>query len=195
MARILIVDDNLLCRPLLSEILSGAGHDIVGEATDGLQAPTLVRDLRPDIVTLDLVMPRRGGLATLQHLRMLDHTQSVLLSAAFPTAWQINSALRLGAKGIIIKPFDREAVLNVVRNVLTDSGARQAVPPVALSPVVAEPVVDEHVDQREFIRVSVALRVVLSVGGRSDQLHTFTMNLSGSGMLLAIGGLSVGQYV
>ena len=199
MARILIVDDNLLCRHLLNEILGGAGHDIVGEAVDGLEAPTFVRDLRPDLVTLDLIMPRRGGLGTLQHLMLLDHTQPVVLSAAFPTPWQVHSALKLGARGLIMKPFERESLLEVVESALHGMTPR-AVPEPRPQPAVPEPAIVESVeepagDQREFVRVNAALQVVVVTMDTEESVHTFTMNLSGSGMLLASGSFTLRQYV
>ncbi len=122
MARILVVDDSLLTRKVLREILVDAGHDVVGEARDGLEAPVRVRQLHPDLVTLDLVMPGRGGLATLQHLLMLDPSLAVVVCSASLDQNKLITALRLGARGFIVKPFDQQTVMNAVSCALRDCG-------------------------------------------------------------------------
>jgi two-component system chemotaxis response regulator CheY len=192
-ARILIVDDNLLCRSLMRQILVDAGHLIAGEAKDGLEAPAKVRDLRPDLVTLDLVMPNRGGMATLQHLMMLDHSLPVVLCAAFPSEQRVITAVRLGAKGLILKPFERAAVVETVTTALAGVTLRPV--PMPATPVVTEPVIEEEAPRREFIRINAGLRVVVASNSRRDKLHTFTMNLSGSGMLLASGTLEQDEQI
>jgi two-component system, chemotaxis family, chemotaxis protein CheY len=124
MARIVIVDDNLLCRTLLRRILSDAGYEVVGEAQDGLEAPAQVHELRPELVTLDLVMPGRSGLTTLEHLLMVDPSLTVVVCSASLNQHNVITALRLGAKGFIVKPFNPEAVLDAVHGALADSDRR-----------------------------------------------------------------------
>ncbi len=114
LARILVVDDSLLVRKMLTEILIDAGHDVVGQAQDGLEAPVRVRELHPDLVTLDLIMPGRGGLATLQHMLMLDPSLAVVVCSASLDQARIIAALRRGARGFIVKPFDPRTVLDAV---------------------------------------------------------------------------------
>jgi len=96
LARVLIVDDNLLCRALLRQILSDGGHEVVGEAQDGVQAPACVHELRPELVTLDLVMAGRDGLATLKHLPMVDPFLTVVVCSASLDQRNVIDALRLG---------------------------------------------------------------------------------------------------
>ena len=126
MPRVLIVDDSLLIRTLLREIFSDAQHEVVGEARDGLEAPARVRELHPDLVILDLVMPGRDGLATLEHLLMIDPGLAVIVCSASLNQRKVIAALRLGAKGFITKPFDRNAVRDMARDVL--SGSHDNVP-------------------------------------------------------------------
>ena len=121
-ARILVVDDNLLIRTLLREILSGAGHEVLAEAGDGDEAIKRYLELRPDLVTLDLVMPRRDGLATLAELRHLDPRARVIICSAWLTQPRVTTALRLGAKGFVSKPFDRRTLLAAVDAALAESG-------------------------------------------------------------------------
>ena len=120
MARIIIVDDNLLIRTQLREILTDAGHQVVGEAENGAAAPALIRELCPDVVTLDLVMPARDGLATLEHLLMVQPSLAVVVCSASLDQHRVISALRLGAKGFLVKPFDRNSVLKSIRDALAD---------------------------------------------------------------------------
>jgi len=139
LARILIVDDNLLARTLLRDILTGAGHDVVGEARDGLQAPACVRELHPDVVTLDLVMPGRSGLTTLPHMLMVDPSLAVVVCSASLDQSRVIDALRLGAKGFIVKPFDRQTVLDGVRDVLGQPqlASRRSEPVEHVTPICA----------------------------------------------------------
>ncbi len=182
MARIVIVDDNLLCRSLLTEIINDGGHEVVGEAKDGLEAPGRVRDLRPDLVTLDLVMPGRGGLQTLRHLMLLDHSLPVVVCSAFLNETHVLQALRFGAKGFIVKPFSSESVLSAIESTLASMSSRRA------AHAVTRPADDDADARREFVRTDANLRVILEAEDRPECfIDTFTINLSGSGMLLASG--------
>ncbi len=193
MARILIVDDNLLIRSLLHDILSGGGHEVVGEAKDGMEASARVQDLRPDLVTLDLVMPGRGGLPTLKHLMTLDHSLPVVVCSAFLNENHVLHALRLGAKGFIVKPFDHESVLSAVSGALGGSGA---VAPAlgSVAPDVPIPADDGLAGKREFARTGACLRVILQAEHSINFIATSTINLSGSGMLLADDTLGVAAH-
>ncbi|MGO9901365.1 MAG: response regulator [Solirubrobacteraceae bacterium] len=184
LARILIVDDNLLIRSLLHDILSAGGHEVMGEAKDGIEAAARVRDLRPDLVTLDLVMPGRSGLPTLKHLLTLDHSLPVIICSAFLNKNHVLDALRLGAKGFIVKPFDHESVLNAVNGALGGTGV-VASALVSAAPEVPIPADDGLARKREFARTDVRLRVILQAEHSMNFIDTSTINLSGSGMLLA----------
>jgi two-component system, chemotaxis family, chemotaxis protein CheY len=122
LARIVIVDDNLMIRTQLDQIFSSAGHDVIGLAADGLDAPLLVRDLHPDLVTLDLVMPGRDGLTTLEHLLIIDPGLAVIVCSASLQQQTVIRALKLGATDFIRKPFDRETVLDVAGRALNHAG-------------------------------------------------------------------------
>jgi two-component system chemotaxis response regulator CheY len=188
-ARILTVDDSMMIRMLLREILSNGGHEIVGEASDGVQAEAMVRKLRPDLVTLDLVMPTRGGLDTLPYLLGIDPALPIVVCSASLDQHRVLAALRHGAVGFIVKPFDRESVLSNVHGALAQAAAsasRPDVPPPLPSTGGLSP--DE---QREFVRVSAALPIRVTPDG-ARPLVTLTVDLSGSGVLLSSGQFAVG---
>jgi two-component system, chemotaxis family, chemotaxis protein CheY len=118
LARVVIVDDSLLIRRLLRQILTDAGHEVVGEAEDGLRAPLAVRELRPDLVVLDLIMPGRSGMSALQHMLLIDPSLTVVVCSASLNERKVIEALRRGAKGFIVKPLDRAQVVDAVRAAL-----------------------------------------------------------------------------
>lgn len=176
MARVLIVDDNLLVRTLLREILEHGGHMVAGEAHDGLEVGCLVRGLDPDVVILDLVMPRRDGLAALDDVTRIAPTVPVLICSAALTAPRVVRALQLGARGFISKPFDRESVLGALQAVAED---RLAYPPTVSAPL--NPGEDER---RNFPRVEISLAVALTTPS-GDTVEARTLDVSGGGLLLA----------
>jgi two-component system chemotaxis response regulator CheY len=184
-----------MIRTLLREILESAGHHIVGEAHDGLQAETSVRSLLPDLVTLDLGMPVRAGLDSLPYLFEIDPSLPVVVCSALLTERRVIAALLLGAIGFIIKPFDRASVLTEV-----DAALRQATQPRharaagSLPELIPTPPGDTDDEQREFTRFDSNLVIhVIPDGGRP--LLTTTVDLSGNGCLLASGHLGLGTRV
>jgi two-component system, chemotaxis family, chemotaxis protein CheY len=188
-ARILIVDDNLMIRTLLRDILTSAGHEVVGEARDGLEAPTLLHEHRPDLVLLDLVMPGRDGLTTLNHMRMIDPMLVVIVCSASLDQKKVIRALQLGAKGFIVKPFNRDSVLAAVQDVLRSVDGQMKFAVQAHGSLPAERPPEE---KREFARVGVSLAVTVRPSGGAVEFGTRTLDLSGSGMLLASGSLDTG---
>lgn len=195
MARILIADDNLMIRTLLRDILSGGGHEVVGESRDGVEAEAGVRRLRPEMVTLDLVMPIRGGLETIPYLRQIDPGLLVLVCSASLDQRRVIAALRLGAVGFIVKPFDRESVLANIADALGPAGRADATPTTAISrPALADATASRADDQRDFARVETALGIrVASPTG--DAVATITVDVSAGGVLLATGAFSPGTRV
>jgi small-conductance mechanosensitive channel/CheY-like chemotaxis protein len=104
--RLLVVDDSRLQRHQLGEIARSAGWEICGEAADGIEAVGLYRDLRPDLVTMDLVMPRMDGVQALtQILEFHGHARVLMVSAVDQPA-ELERALSLGAIDFVVKPYD-----------------------------------------------------------------------------------------
>jgi two-component system chemotaxis response regulator CheY len=114
MARVLVVDDAAFMRKVLTDALVAGGHEVVGEAGDGDQAIAAYRDLQPDLVTLDITMPQKDGLATLRELVELDPAARVVICSALGQEAKVLDAVKAGAKDFVVKPFDQDRLLGAV---------------------------------------------------------------------------------
>lgn len=120
--RILVVDDALFMRNMLRDILSRAGHEVIGEASNGVEAIERYHDLRPDLVTMDIVMPLKSGIEALQEITAKDPTARVVMCSALGQDSLVIEAVQAGARDFIVKPFKEERVLDVVRRVAGQNG-------------------------------------------------------------------------
>jgi two-component system, chemotaxis family, chemotaxis protein CheY len=114
MKRLLVVDDALFMRKMICGVAAEAGWKVVGEAGDGSAAVSLYQQLRPDLVTMDLVMPLMGGLEALREIRALDPEAKVVVVTALDQKQALMESIRDGAIDFIVKPFERERVLNLL---------------------------------------------------------------------------------
>jgi two-component system, NarL family, nitrate/nitrite response regulator NarL len=115
--RIAIADDHPIVRDGLRRLLESVpGFDVVGEASDGLAAIEVARTLKPDVLLLDVAMPRMGGLETLQALSGLD-TRVILLTAAVSEA-SVLRALQLGARGVVLKETATRRLIEGIREIV-----------------------------------------------------------------------------
>ncbi|MDG3008245.1 response regulator [Paludisphaera mucosa] len=115
MKRLLVVDDALFMRRLIGTVAREAGWEVAGEAADGSQAVAMYPELRPDLVTMDLVMPVMGGLEALKKIRELDPEAKVVVITAVDQKQSVMDAIRLGAIDFVVKPFDRARVTALLR--------------------------------------------------------------------------------
>lgn len=118
MANILIVDDSRTSRKILRKILETAGHTIVGEANNGEEGYIQFRDLKPDIVTMDITMPTMDGIEALQLIKRLDENAKVVMITALGQKEKMVQAIKLGASEFITKPFEDADVVNAISKVL-----------------------------------------------------------------------------
>ena len=114
MARVLIVDDAAFMRKMLSDVLAKAGHEVVGEGANGEEAVTQYQSLRPDIMTLDITMPEKDGLAALKEIIAMDPQARVVMCSALGQESKVLEAIKAGAKDFIVKPFQPERVLSAI---------------------------------------------------------------------------------
>ena len=115
-----IADDHAILRDGLRSLLEAyAGFNVLGEASDGAKAVKLVRQLNPDILLLDLAMPKHSGLETLRELSSSNASKvRVILLAAAIEKSQIVEALQLGARGVVLKESATELLLKAIHTVM-----------------------------------------------------------------------------
>ncbi len=115
--RVMIVDDALFMRNMLKDIFVRAGYEVVAEAENGEVAPALYLEKRPDLVTMDIVMPRKSGVEALQEIMASDPDACVIMVSALGQDSLVLEAVEAGAKDFIVKPFKEANVLDIVRRV------------------------------------------------------------------------------
>ena len=103
--RVLICDDSILMRKLVADTLLADGWTIVGEANNGREAVEMYQELRPDAVTMDIVMPHYDGLFALPRILQQDPEAKVVVVSALAQTKMISEAIRAGAQDFIVKPF------------------------------------------------------------------------------------------
>ena len=113
-ARVLIVEDEAIIRMDLREMLKEEGHDVVGEARDGVEAVELARRLRPDVVFMDIKMPRMNGLEAAAIIGE-ERIAPVVMVTAFSQSEQIEEAVRAQAMAYVVKPFSRSDIIPAMR--------------------------------------------------------------------------------
>lgn len=117
--RILIVDDAKFTRNMLKKIIDKTNYaKVVGEATNGNEALELYDKLKPDLVTMDLVMPEKGGIEATEELIKKDNNALIVIVSALGQEALVLEAAKKGAKDFIQKPFKNEQVLEVMERVL-----------------------------------------------------------------------------
>jgi len=115
--RVLIADDTVFFRVALKEILTAGGFDVVGEAENGAQAVEHARDLKPDIVILDVVMPVKNGIEAAKEIKALDLPTTIVMCTSLGYEAIVEEAMRSGASGYIIKPLNSDKVLSTLGNI------------------------------------------------------------------------------
>ncbi|ANE41263.1 MULTISPECIES: chemotaxis protein CheY [Fervidobacterium] len=118
MARILVVDDAAFMRMMLKDILTKAGHEVVGEAANGVEAVEKYKELRPDVVTMDITMPEMNGIDAIKEIKKIDPNATVIVCSAMGQQAMVIEAIQAGAKDFIVKPFQPARVIEAVQKVL-----------------------------------------------------------------------------
>jgi two-component system chemotaxis response regulator CheY len=108
--RVLIVDDAMIMRMRIKDVAREAGWEVAGEAMNGEDAVLKYRELRPDLTTLDIVMPQMDGVDALRSIRQEDAQAQVVMVSAVDQKEKLTECIRLGAMDFIVKPFDRDSL-------------------------------------------------------------------------------------
>ncbi|MGM9999561.1 MAG: response regulator [Candidatus Bruticola sp.] len=121
--KVFVVDDSKFMRMMLGEVITSMGCEVI-EVDGGRRAVTMYEHYKPDLVTLDILMPEQDGIETLKQLFDVDPNAKVIMVTALGMEDYIKQAMELGACGFIIKPFSAEQVETVLSKVLGDPSLR-----------------------------------------------------------------------
>jgi two-component system chemotaxis response regulator CheY len=115
---VLVCDDAIFMRTMISDILQQSGFEVVGEAETGVEAVAQYRKLKPDLVTMDIVMPDMGGIDAVREITKFDPNARILMCSAMGQQSLVVEAIQAGAKDFVVKPFQPSRVLEAVQRVL-----------------------------------------------------------------------------
>ncbi|MBE6052839.1 MAG: response regulator [Clostridium sartagoforme] len=118
MTRVLIVDDAAFMRMMIKDILQKNGFDVIGEASNGIEAVNIYKKEKPDVVTMDITMPDMDGIEAVKEIRAFDPAAKVIMCSAMGQQSMVMDAIKSGAKDFIVKPFQADRVLEAIRKVI-----------------------------------------------------------------------------
>lgn len=121
--RLLVVDDALIMRAIIKDTARNAGWEIAGEATNGAEAVTRYRELKPDLVTLDIVMPEMDGVEALRTIRQEHPDAHVVMISAIDQRAKLSECIQLGALDFVVKPFDKQRLQSLFQTYLHSKGS------------------------------------------------------------------------
>ncbi|WP_186578195.1 response regulator [Aquibacillus kalidii] len=118
MARILVTDDAAFMRMQLKNIFTTLGHEVVGEAENGQVSAQLYKELKPDLVSMDITMPEMNGVEAVKEIKSFDPNATIVMCSAMGQQQMVVEAIKAGAKDFIVKPFTEERVKEALAKVL-----------------------------------------------------------------------------
>ncbi|HOW04063.1 response regulator [Methanospirillum hungatei] len=118
MVQVLVVDDTRFMRTILVNILTEEGFEIVGEAEDGQQAVELYLKTKPDLILMDIIMPKMDGMMALKAILGVNPAAKVIMVTAIQSVEMAKLAFKCGALSYIIKPFQKQGILQEIDKVL-----------------------------------------------------------------------------
>ncbi|MHA2073647.1 MAG: response regulator [Candidatus Hodarchaeales archaeon] len=118
MATVLIVDDSKYLRLMIRKILKKHGHTIVAEAETGVEAIEMYKKHLPNIVTMDVVMPKMNGLMAVKEIITMNPDARVVVVTALGHEPLVRQALKIGAKDFVIKPFKVDQLVSAIEGAL-----------------------------------------------------------------------------
>lgn len=110
--KVMVVDDSRIVHKRMTEFLEGTDFEIVCFCRSGEEALERYPEVKPDVVTVDIVMPGEGGMAAARKLRELDPDARLLMVSSLAYDALVDEAVAIGAKGFVFKPFERQQLLS-----------------------------------------------------------------------------------
>ncbi len=118
MKRVLIADDAMFMRATLKQQLAKHGFEIAGEAEDGSIAVKKYKELKPDIVTMDITMPVMSGLDALKEIMAFDKSAKIVMVTALGQEEMVKQAVVAGARSFVVKPYKEESLITILNKLL-----------------------------------------------------------------------------
>ncbi|HOA40405.1 MAG TPA: response regulator [Halanaerobiales bacterium] len=118
--RVLVVDDAAFMRMMIKNILIDGGFEIVGEAGTGRDAIELYKELKPDLVTMDITMPEMDGIDAVKEILEIDKDAKIIMCSAMGQQAMVIDAIQAGAKDFVVKPFKPDRVLAAVNKLFNE---------------------------------------------------------------------------
>ncbi|KGG80744.1 chemotaxis protein CheY [Caloranaerobacter azorensis H53214] len=115
---ILIVDDAAFMRMMIKDILNKNGYEVIGEADNGAKAIEKYKELKPDLVIMDITMPEVDGIQAVKEIKKLDENAKIIMCSAMGQQAMVIESIQAGARDFIVKPFQADRVLEAVKKVL-----------------------------------------------------------------------------
>lgn len=117
MKRVLIVDDASVVRLMIKKVLKESDFEVVGEAVNGVDALTKYKELRPDVVTMDITMPEADGIQATKDIMAFDEDAKVVIVSGIDQKEMLWRAIKAGAASYIVKPFENDRVISTLNEV------------------------------------------------------------------------------
>ncbi|HHT9137665.1 MAG TPA: response regulator [Candidatus Wunengus sp. YC60] len=121
MRKILVVDDAKVIRMVIKQILIRNGYEIAGEAGNGKEALEKYKELRPDAVTMDIIMPESDGIQGLREILAFDKQAKVIMISAIDQRDSLTDAIRSGATDYVVKPFEDDRMIAALKNIFGEA--------------------------------------------------------------------------
>ncbi len=121
MASVMIVDDAMLARRIMRNILNEAGHDVVGEAADGAKGVEAYREHKPDVVLMDVTMPELNGVDAAQQILTEFPEARIVMVTSVNREVTVRKSVSAGVAAYIVKPYKADTVVNTLERVLAGS--------------------------------------------------------------------------
>lgn len=118
MSTVMIVDDASFMRTMLKDILTKGGYKVVAEATNGQEAYEKYKEVKPDLVTMDITMPEVDGIEGVKKIKAFDSSAKIVMCSAMGQQAMVIESIQAGAKDFIVKPFQADRVLGAIEKIV-----------------------------------------------------------------------------